>query len=47
LLEAVVAPSASAATLQVLLPGGARLEVREASQIPLVAALVHALEKPC
>ena len=47
LLEAVVAPSPSAATLQVLLPGGARLEIREAGQVPLAAALVHALEKSC
>lgn len=47
LLEAVVTPSPSAATLQVLLPGGARLELREAGQVPLAAALVHALEKSC
>ena len=47
LLEAVVTPSGSAATLPVLLPGGARLELREAGQIPLAAALVHALAQPC
>ena len=48
LLEAVVTPAASAAALLVVqLPGGARLELSEVSQIPLVAALVHALEKPC
>lgn len=47
LLEAVVAPAGSAATLPVLLPGGARLELREAGQIPLAAALVHALAQPC
>lgn len=47
LLEAVVTPSTSAAPLQVLLPGGARLELREAGQVPLAAALVHALEKSC
>ena len=29
------------------LPGGARLEIREAGQVPLAAALVRALEKPC
>ena len=47
LLEAVVAPTPLILPLQVQLPGGARLEVREASQVPLVAALVRALEKPC
>jgi transposase-like protein len=47
LLEAVVGPTPLALPLQVQLPGGARLEVREASQVPLVAALVRALEKPC
>jgi transposase-like protein len=48
LLEAVVAPAAPAAELLVVhLPGGARLEMSDANQIPLVAALVRALEKPC
>jgi hypothetical protein len=48
LLEAVVAPAAPAAELLVVhLPGGARLELSEAGQIPLVVALVRALEKPC
>jgi transposase-like protein len=47
LLEAVVAPTPLKAPLAVQLPGGARLEIREASQIPLVVALVRALEKPC
>lgn len=47
LLEAVVTPAPLSLPLQVQLPGGARLEVREASQVPLVAALVRALEKPC
>ena len=47
LLEAVVAPSAPAAALTVQLPGGARLEIHEVRQVPLVAALVHALAKPC
>ena len=48
LLEAVVAPAAPAAELLVVhLPGGVRLEISEASQIPLAAALVRALEKPC
>ena len=45
LLEAVVAPAAE--LLVVHLPGGARLEMSDASQIPLAAALVRALEKPC
>jgi transposase-like protein len=47
LLEAVVATAPFTSPLQVQLPGGARLEVHEASQVPLVAALVRALEKPC
>lgn len=47
LLEAVVDSAPTAAALQVQLPGGARLEIREASQVPLAAALVHALGKPC
>ena len=47
LLEAVVAPPALTASLQVHLPGGARSEIRETSQLALVAALVRALEKPC
>src|SRR3974390_105760 len=46
LLEAVVTPTPLSPPLQVQLPGGARLELREASQVPLVAALVRALEKP-
>ncbi len=47
LLEAVVATTPTSSALQVQLPGGAHLELREASQIPLVAALVRALEKSC
>ena len=47
LLEAVVAPATLTAALQLELPCGVRLEIREASQVPLVAALVRALEKPC
>jgi len=46
LLEAVVPPPTPLA-LQVQLPGGARLEIQSASQLPLAAALVHALAKPC
>ena len=47
LLEAVVAAVPSSSGLRVQLPGGAILELREASQIPLVAALLHALAKSC
>jgi transposase-like protein len=47
LLEAVIAPAAPAPGLQLHLPNGARLEISDASQIPLAAALVRALEKPC
>jgi len=47
LLEAVVAPTAPAVGLQLHLPNGVRLEINDASQIPLAAALVRALEKPC
>ncbi len=47
LLEAVVGTAPLISALQVQLPGGARLEIHEASQIPLAAALVRALEKPC
>ena len=46
LLEAVVTPAVTA-TLQVQLPGGARVELRDASHVPLVVALVRALEKSC
>ena len=47
LLEAVVASAPVPSILEVQLPGGARLEVRDASQVPLLAALVRALDKPC
>jgi transposase-like protein len=47
LLEAVVAPAPLMPALKLELPGGARLEIREAGQILLAAALVRALEKPC
>jgi transposase-like protein len=47
LLEAVVAQAPLIPALQVQLPGGARLEIRDVSQVALVAALVRALEKPC
>jgi len=42
-----VTPAAAVSVLMVQLPGGARVELREASQVSLVAALVRALEKPC
>lgn len=47
LLEAVVTPPPSLSALLVQLPGGAQVELREASQVPLVAALVRALEQSC
>jgi transposase-like protein len=47
LLEAVVAPASLSPGLWVQLPGGARLEIREAGQAPLVAALLRALEPSC
>ena len=46
LLEAVVTPPPPLA-LQVQLPGGARVDIHEVSQVLLAAALVHALAKPC
>lgn len=47
LLEAVVGATPLNLALEVQLRGGARLEIREVSQVPLVAALIRALEKPC
>jgi transposase-like protein len=47
LLEAVVAPTPLSPGLLVQLPAGARLEIREAGQAPLVAALLRALEQSC
>ena len=47
LLEAVLTTATPATVLTVLLPGGARLEVCEAGQVLLAAALVHALARPC
>jgi len=47
LLEAVVGPAPLIPALELHLPGGARLQIREASQLALVAALVRALEQPC
>lgn len=47
LLEAVVAPPAVEATVLVQLPGGAHVELRDASHLPLAVALVRALGKSC
>jgi transposase-like protein len=52
LLEAVVEPAQpgaapSAALLVLCLPGGSQVEIADAKQIPLVAALVRELAKPC
>ncbi len=47
LLEAVVTPAAASPAVLVHLPGGAQVELRQTSQIPLMAALVQALESPC
>lgn len=47
LLEAVVTPTATNLPLVLQLPGGARVELRDASHLPLVVALVRALEKSC
>ena len=47
LLEAVVTPSPASPAVLLHLPGGAQVELREASQVSLVAALVRALAKPC
>jgi hypothetical protein len=47
LLEAVVSPPPSPPALWVHLPGGARLEFCDVSQVPLVGALLRTLEKPC
>lgn len=47
LLEAVVASAPPDPVVQVQLPGGVRVELQSSAQIPLVAALVRALEKSC
>ena len=47
LLEAVVAPAPTNLPLVVQLPGGARAELRDASHLPLLVALVRALEPSC
>jgi len=48
-VEALVQPAApSAATgLLLQLPGGVRVQISNSHHIPLAAALVRALEKPC
>ena len=47
LLEAVVAPAPLSLGLLVQLPGRARLEIREAGQVPLAVALLRAMEQSC
>jgi hypothetical protein len=48
LLEAVVQDSRQGVCpLPVHLAGGARLEIAQVEQVPLAAALLRALEKPC
>lgn len=47
LLEAVLPPAAINLPLRVELPGGARVECRDVSQMPLLVALLQALAKPC
>ena len=49
-LEAVVEEAQSVGgknPLLVTLPGGARVELTETKQLPLVVALLRALERPC
>ena len=47
-LEASVQPEATCTQgLRLQLPGGVQVEISHASHIPLVAALVRALAKPC
>ena len=51
-LEAVVTTAqtsgqADATVVRLSLPGGVRLELNDAKQVPLVATLLRALEKPC
>jgi len=47
LLEAVVAPTSLGSALPVRLSSGARLEISEVGQVPLVVALLRALEPSC
>ena len=51
-LEAVVeqarhATSQPASSVTLRLPGGAQIELADAQQIPMAAALVRALAQPC
>ena len=41
------APPSSAAGIEILLPGGAKLPVTTPDQIPLAAALIRDLSRPC
>lgn len=47
LLEAVVTPALAQSAVRVQLSCGASLEISEAGQVPLAAALLRALEQPC
>jgi hypothetical protein len=47
LLEALVDQAPPSMALVLHLPGGARMEIREANQAVLAAALLQALEKSC
>jgi hypothetical protein len=47
LLEAVMTPAPTDFPLLVQLPGGARVDLQSLNQIPLLIALMGALEKPC
>ncbi|MDB6112975.1 MAG: hypothetical protein JWR69_4725 [Pedosphaera sp.] len=51
-LEAVVEQAQSsvgpkASSVRLHLPGGAHIELADVKQMPLAAALLHSLEKPC
>ena len=45
-LEAAPVPAPGTAGLEIMLPGGARLPIRDASQLPLAAQLLRSLS-PC
>jgi transposase-like protein len=46
-LEAVVQEAGGSAPLKLYLPGGAWIELAQAAQVAMAAALVRALAKPC
>jgi hypothetical protein len=45
--QAQVAAATNGAALLLQLPGGVQVELVDARQVPLAAALVRALQKPC